>query len=219
MEEVKIIFLDIDGVLNCIPQGHDEHGAIFHKHFVDNLERIIKETGAKIVISSSWRSAGLEGMRKMWKDRGYAGEIIDITPYGNTDMQYYDRESKRAGATTPRGCEIEWWLNEKKYDTAQSMNIVSYVILDDDKDFLLTQQDNFVQCSENTDDEDCIDVGYGLTNYCTEKAIAILNGNFKEELNQEEESDFTMSRTNKSNKKERFSKKTSFMCPPFKESY
>lgn len=50
---MKIIFLDIDGVLNVIGQGRDEYGQIFHKHFENNLKRIIDETDAKIVISSS----------------------------------------------------------------------------------------------------------------------------------------------------------------------
>ena len=51
---MKIIFLDIDGVLNVIPQGHDEYGAIFHNHFIDNLKRLIDKTNAKIVITSTW---------------------------------------------------------------------------------------------------------------------------------------------------------------------
>lgn len=49
----KIIFLDIDGVLNVIPQGFDDFGGIFHKNFEDNLKHIIEETNAKIVISST----------------------------------------------------------------------------------------------------------------------------------------------------------------------
>jgi len=175
MESVKICFLDIDGCLNLIPQGHDEFGAIFHQHFMDNLKRIVDETGAKIVISSSWRSAGLAEMQRMWKTRGLAGEVIDITPYGSMNMEYFDREAVRTGDTTPRGCEIKAWLDEKRYNKTESLEIESWCIIDDDRDFLLDQADNFVQCSGNIDDEDCVDVGYGLTNSCTEKAIRILN--------------------------------------------
>jgi len=32
---MKIIFLDIDGVLNVISQGRDKYGMIFHPEFVD----------------------------------------------------------------------------------------------------------------------------------------------------------------------------------------
>ena len=40
----KIIFLDIDGVLNVIEQGWDDYGPLFHKHFEDNLKMIIDKT-------------------------------------------------------------------------------------------------------------------------------------------------------------------------------
>lgn len=76
----KIIFLDIDGVLNVIPQGHDKYGAIFHKHFEDNLRWIIEETGADIVISSTWRMSGLNIMQEMWRVRNLPGKVVGITP-------------------------------------------------------------------------------------------------------------------------------------------
>ena len=44
---MNVIFLDFDGVLNVIPQGHDDFGGIFHTEFVENLSRIIDETRAK----------------------------------------------------------------------------------------------------------------------------------------------------------------------------
>jgi hypothetical protein len=53
--------------------------------------------------------------------------------------------------------------------------VTNYVILDDDNDMLSTQQDNFVKTSDNKDHPDCVDIGYGLTNICTDKAIKILN--------------------------------------------
>jgi hypothetical protein len=34
---------------------------------------------------------------------------------------------------------------------------------------------NFVQTSNNINHPDCIDIGYGLTKECTNKAIRILN--------------------------------------------
>lgn len=160
---MKVIFLDIDGVLNIISQGHDEFGSIFHSHLVDNLKYLIEQTGAKIVISSSWRLNGEKEMKAMWDKRKLPGEVIDITPYmGNNDF---------IGYTIPRGCEIAWYLNEFE----EELNITNYVILDDDTDMLLKQKDNFVKCSENKDHPDCVDVGYGLTKICTEKAIEILN--------------------------------------------
>lgn len=164
--EMKIIFLDIDGVLNVIPQGRDEFGAKFHSHFENNLKHIIESTGAKIVISSTWRMDGLEKMQAMWKARGLAGEVIDVTPdctqlvkYGT--FEYYD--------AVERGHEIQDWINAHP-------EITSYVIIDDDKDMLASQLERFVRTANNKSHPDCIDIGYGLTKKCAEMAIEILNG-------------------------------------------
>lgn len=48
----KVIFLDIDGVLN-----QDNCGAKIEEQFVRRLAHIVEETGAEIVLSSSWRGA------------------------------------------------------------------------------------------------------------------------------------------------------------------
>ena len=90
---MKIIFLDIDGVLNgysrftglCykvfsklhllkfVKRHYDLFGVRTHK--VKLLSKIVKKTGAKVVISSSWRGGGLkpyfdiEGMQKELLDK------------------------------------------------------------------------------------------------------------------------------------------------------
>lgn len=46
----KAIFLDIDGVLN-----DDHFGIKIEEERVALLAKIVKETGASIVLSSSWR--------------------------------------------------------------------------------------------------------------------------------------------------------------------
>jgi hypothetical protein len=161
---MKIIFLDIDGVLNVIPKDFDKYGGTFHPEFVENLKYIIDKTDAKIVISSSWRSAGLIEMQNMWKDRNLPGEVVGITPY------------LKGGARVIRGHEIQAWLDMHKMGTH------SYVIIDDDTDMLDSQLKNFVQTSENSDHPDCIDIGYGLTRQCANKAICILLSNEKDVL-------------------------------------
>ena len=50
---MKIIFLDIDGVLNNYNTLGE--GANWEPDLVKILNRIIKETKAKIVLSSTWR--------------------------------------------------------------------------------------------------------------------------------------------------------------------
>ena len=177
---MKVIFLDIDGVLNVISHDHDEFGSQFHKHFVENLRRIIHMTGAKIVISSSWRKNGLEEMQAMWKHRNYPGEVIDVTPSlylkKGGGIQFWNDKIRQHptpkihGYSIPRGAEIEYWLKNEAKEPVES-----YVILDDDTDMLLSQKDNFICCSGNQDHEDCIDIGYGLTRRNAFKAIYILN--------------------------------------------
>lgn len=169
----SIIFLDIDGVLNVIPQGRDEFGSKFHQHFMDNLKWIVDETKAKIVISSSWRHDGLKTIQEMWKLRGIAGEVIDVTP---THSSKYLREPNYSNLPfherLERGFEIQDWLDKNKVD--------KYVIIDDDDDMLESQKSFFVHTSENFDHPDMVDWGYGLTRKCAEQAINILKGRKKE---------------------------------------
>ena len=162
---MKVIFLDFDGVLNVIPQGHDDFGGIFHPQFVDNLKRILDETGAKLIISSSWRHGGLERMKRMWEFRGYPGDIIAITPdlWRNVVGEDFHERMER-------GHEIQSILDRMP-------EITNYVIIDDDDDMLPSQRSHFVMTSNNINHPDCIDIGYGLTNECANKAIRILNRN------------------------------------------
>jgi hypothetical protein len=160
---MKIIFLDIDGVLNVIPERFDNFGGCFHENFVENLRNIIEKTDAKIVVSSSWRLSGLKIMQEMWKDRKLPGDVIDVTP----DLYYgEDAMGNRIGRDMCRGDEIQHWLDRH--------DIESYVILDDDTDFLESQNKNFVRCSCDNFDDDCIDIGYGLTKRRAELAIKVL---------------------------------------------
>ena len=151
----KIIFLDIDGVLNVMSREFDEFGQLFNPIFVNNLAYIIEKTNAKLVISSTWRYSGLKQMVNMWKYRNLPGEIIGITPDLYKDVD--------------RGDEIKAWL-EKNID-----KVDNYCIIDDDEDMLTEQLNNFVKTSGNIDHPDCDDIGYGLTKICSEKVIEILN--------------------------------------------
>jgi len=150
---IKVIFLDIDGVLNVYCEGRDKYGCCFHKHLEENLKYIVESTGAKIVITSTWRMSGLKTMKDMWKHRNLAGQVIDIT----------------AVLDDIRGVEIQKWLDKNR------KRVSNYVIIDDDDDMLDSQMNNYVKTSDNSNHEDCVDIGYGLTRICAEKAIKILN--------------------------------------------
>ena len=113
---MKIIFLDIDGVLNCESayrngecqyqewvweDGRIDHYQRFCTRSKELLNKLIDETGAKIVISSTWRISGIEFMKKVWSMEKMSGEIIGITPSMRTK-----------GVDIPRGMEIQYYLNE-----------------------------------------------------------------------------------------------------------
>lgn len=82
---MKIIFLDIDGVLN----GHARHPNGYcgiDPACVYRLNRIVAETGAKVVVSSAWRyligrGMNFNGFKAMLLTYGLdrAVEIIDAT--------------------------------------------------------------------------------------------------------------------------------------------
>ena len=116
---MKIIFLDIDGVLNTsetkdlTPSGW----LGISGNLVDNLARIVKNTGAKIVLTSTWK--------KEWnKDRSLCscdGKYLDdmLKQHG---LSIYD---KIADHNWFRGHYILEWLYEHD-------DVESFVIIDDD---------------------------------------------------------------------------------------
>ena len=178
---MKVIFLDIDGVLNSedwFKRRFEEtdkdivHSQYpfyeFDKGLVQNLNRIIKETGAKVVVSSTWRlGRSVEELQEILEKVGFEGKVIDKTPHFGGVGGF--------GYTIPRGCEIEWWLKEHGYrrinwskerlrEELQKSKVKNYVILDDDSDMLLGQREHFVHTSWKS----------GLSDYATEKAINTL---------------------------------------------
>ncbi len=192
---MKIIFLDIDGVLALMHREQDKYGSLFHEQFVANLKRIIDETGAKIVISSTWRHSGLTELKEMWTKRNLPGEVIDVTPQISADKIYFfDDKTPHANynSSLPRGIEIHWWLKEigkfqrinwSKEEQLKFLDkaiVKNYVILDDDSDMLYSDKEHFVKCSCRSNEPDALDAGYGLTSKAANEAIKILNSNLIE---------------------------------------
>lgn len=158
MKKDKIIFLDIDGVLN----SNDWYVRTRGKEKVDKgdidpsaislLNVIIDKTSAKIVMSSSWRTDFERSCKKLYEVGLRKDTIVDKTPTFKFTCQ--DEEIRDSLC---RGNEIQWYINKNE--------IEHYLILDDDKDMLYCHKDNFIP----------IDFMYGLTFYHVETAISILN--------------------------------------------
>jgi len=154
----KVIFLDIDGVLNTEQTDirliekygeskyekylYDDYGRIFDDNAVKALRKIIDKTNAQIVISSTWRVRGLTFLNSLWKKRNMPGKIIGITPSLRLES---------------RGEEIAEWMRRNPVD--------KYVIIDDNKDILLEQGLNFVKTRWEM----------GLTESLADQCIEILN--------------------------------------------
>lgn len=124
---MKIIFLDFDGVINSGPflrardkadTDHRWENSIDPKA-VALLNLLIDKTGAKVVVSSSWRvihnAKALQGFLNF---HGFQGEVIGTTPNG----VYLN------GQWGDRGDEIQKWMDD------YGLEIESFVILDDDSD-------------------------------------------------------------------------------------
>jgi len=164
--KTKVIFLDIDGVLNTKwwytqmdkNTSKDKYGYAFDPHAVANLKRILDETGADIVVSSSWKCFGLSELEDMWQERGLPGRVIDITPNSVSDELLLTANLDEIEMTHIRGEEIKEWLDTK------GKGVSHYAIIDDMDNFLPEQQAHFV----------LTDPDVGITEQNAVQAIMIL---------------------------------------------
>ena len=175
---MKVLFLDIDGVLNsenwfayriyCVKNNmvnilmnfvDTDDRNIKHKltmlddRAIANLNRIIEETGCKVVLSSSWRSSRKsvnDLTQYILKIKGFKYELYGVTP-----------RLQRDEFGTQRGEEIQMWMDKE----SEKNKIESFVILDDDTDILPEQMKNFIH----------IDGQVGLIDKDVVTAIKILN--------------------------------------------
>jgi hypothetical protein len=143
MNQKKIIFLDIDGVLNhhLFYVAEKEAGRIGQRDTdpksVEYLNTLCNETGAEVVVSSTWRlGRTTEQLQELLKEAGFTGKVIGRTE----DLRY-----GKGGESILRGNEILHWIKENtKLIGAEYWQYKSYVILDDDSDMLYWQKDNFI---------------------------------------------------------------------------
>lgn len=155
---MKIIFLDIDGVMNNeIDYNEDEMKTpddMISRRCVENLNELIENTGAKVVISSTWRHGRtVEQLQQILNKFGFVGEVIDKTP-------------SLPGDYTVRGNEILKWMKDNKEIIGEyHSDFTKYVIFDDDSDMLYWQRNNFI----------LVDSFCGLSRRNIYKAERILN--------------------------------------------
>lgn len=146
---MKVVFLDIDGVLNCsrtaVALGGIKHST--HPDAIKSLDpvaiglirNIVQAADARVVLSSSWR------ISRAWQE---LGKQLDLPMIGSTASH----SIKGHG----RGHEISDWL-------MVHVECTHYAIVDDDRDMLPQQMPYFVHTSG--------DDGFTWANACRLAAI------------------------------------------------
>lgn len=117
-----VLFLDIDGVVNCKSTVQRHRGAIgIDPYMAFLVGKIQLDTGCDVVLSSTWR---------LWEEtreevKRQVVDFIDVTPDWGSH---------------PRGAEIKDWLDRHP-------SVEKYAILDDSSDMLEEQLPNFFNTS------------------------------------------------------------------------
>lgn len=176
---MKVLFLDIDGVLNsttwlairreCGTHDDEPHPQVsrLDPTAVKLLNEIIERTGAKIVVSSTWRMFGLESVNEVLREAGATVQAIDVTPDFGPLIHPEIIDAITAGESMQkilaiaavRGREIQDWLD--RHPEASEVAIV-----DDDTDMGAKLKPRLVQTSFE----------HGLRRVEAEKLVALLGG-------------------------------------------
>jgi hypothetical protein len=154
---MKIIFLDIDGVL--IPDfDHEKLDQQWNQSCVNNLIYIINKTWAKIIISSSWRH-NLKSLKRSWLEAWLDwGYIIWVTP----SKTWWGRDE-----------EIRQWLEwfliyNRILNSEYAMDFISSWVAIDDEYFNMKKTDAMWKLIRT-------EIWTGLNTEKAEEAINILN--------------------------------------------
>ncbi|MGN0394383.1 MAG: HAD domain-containing protein [Coprococcus sp.] len=156
---MKVIFFDVEGVLNSnkfVCNGTGEH---IDRKNVANLKAIVKATDAKLVLTSDWRAAIYKDadtkpqIKELLDKLNEAGlEIYGITPGASEIKEKYDDYG--------RVFEVKSYIKNN--------NVENFVIIDDmDMDW---ERENLEEYWINTEN-----VTHGLTEEDARKAIELLN--------------------------------------------
>lgn len=125
---MKVIFLDIDGVLNSEDFFRNNPDQAIDKNCVSILKNIVDKTGAVIVMSPGWR---LWFDDNMMPEDGYSQCLydilceFDIKLFGKTPDFSTEEIRTRKTFSHVKAKEVNAWLNE--YETI----VDKYVVIDD----------------------------------------------------------------------------------------
>lgn len=121
---MKVVFLDIDGVLNTYDMVQRNGFDYIDRSMVALLASVVRDTGAELVLSSFWR---LDPKDRLLVD-------LALKEFG---IFLYDKTPSVPG---PRANEIAAWL-------AANTQVEKYAILDDTDDAGVGMEHSFFQTS------------------------------------------------------------------------
>ena len=171
----KVIFLDVDGVLNSNRTLYEDIS--LEDDLISNLKELIDKTGAKIILSSSWRLS-TEAVATLMDKLDKFGLVISGMTCDGVDLDWLEKyefdatkkyldtkfdydENRQIKITHDRGAEIFKWLH--------GHDDCIYVILDDEIEDIKPyfNESVIVKTAYKT----------GLTKEDVKNAIQILNKN------------------------------------------
>jgi len=127
-----VVFLDFDGVLNStafqLSLPEEQRGGVMglDRAAIVRLNRLVQETEAEVVISSTWRHGRtVQQLRTLLQEHGFVGTVRGRTP------QWLEKSPGGLYSAEERGHEIQAWLNKAE---DYGCFVDSFVILDDDSD-------------------------------------------------------------------------------------
>lgn len=160
---MKVIFLDIDGVLNSNVCLEDNRQLLINRDNVLLLKELVERTGAVLVLSSGWKLYFDEYLKPVSEEAVYLKKMLhdyEIEFYGKTpDLSTAEiKESKKF--STVKAKEIKSWL----YDHTDAEE---YIVIDD---LSLNDEDinkRLIRTNSET----------GITKSDVESAISMLTNN------------------------------------------
>jgi hypothetical protein len=177
---VKVLFLDVDGVLNGHDWDDEAQSCNIRRECVKHLNRVVRETGCRIVLSSAWRyivhggDMTLRGFGYLLRTHGMAAAetgtlaarlIIGLTRKDDESVDPLDlKPDERARQIRDW---LEWWGDDAQMRAAVGLGVVTRFAAVDDEDHGFEAHGVPAVITDGKT---------GLTSADADKLIAILNG-------------------------------------------
>lgn len=133
---MKLIFLDVDGVLNCHePLEKEVECGRLHPDKVTRLNALLRDTDAQIVLSSAWRylvhrqEMNLIGLGWLLRSHGILDRLVGVTRPDTMERAVWTGREEWVPCDNERGQQISDFLADSR--KLLGVGCDRYVVLDD----------------------------------------------------------------------------------------